>query len=104
LAKTRKVLVYGPSLKSSSPSSGAKEDAVCVNRATSIEIAITIDLVLSRSPSRLSLALEELLVSSLAQIDALAKLLIEKGITTREKFIGKLAEKRGTCRQLQSIP
>ena len=30
--------------------------------------------------------MEELLVSSLAQIDALAKLLIEKGLITREEF------------------
>jgi hypothetical protein len=32
--------------------------------------------------------LEELLVSSLAQIDALAKLLIERGLITREEFRG----------------
>jgi hypothetical protein len=30
--------------------------------------------------------MEELLVSSLAQTDALAKLLIEKGLITRERF------------------
>jgi len=31
--------------------------------------------------------LEELVVSSLAQTDALAKLLIEKGLITREEFM-----------------
>ena len=39
--------------------------------------------------------MEELLVSCLAQTDALAKLLIEKGLITREEFM-KLAEERGT--------
>jgi hypothetical protein len=34
-----------------------------------------------------AVTLEELLVSSLAQTDALAKLLIEKGLITREEFI-----------------
>jgi hypothetical protein len=33
--------------------------------------------------------MEELLVSSLAQTDALAKLLIEKGLITREEFMQK---------------
>jgi hypothetical protein len=37
-------------------------------------------------PDKKSLTLEELLVSSLAQTDALAKLLIEKGLTTREEL------------------
>jgi hypothetical protein len=37
--------------------------------------------------------LEELLVSSLAQTDALAKLLIEKSLITREEFMLKIAEK-----------
>jgi hypothetical protein len=38
--------------------------------------------------------MEELLVSCLAQSDALAKFLIEKGLITREEFM-KLAEERG---------
>jgi hypothetical protein len=37
---------------------------------------------------------EELLVSSLAQTDALAKLLIEKGLITREEFMEKISEER----------
>jgi hypothetical protein len=39
--------------------------------------------------------LEELLVSSLAQTDALAKILIEKGLITREEFMEKLPAKEG---------
>ena len=38
--------------------------------------------------------MEELLVSSLAQTDALAKLLIEKGLITRREFMQKIF--RGT--------
>jgi hypothetical protein len=38
--------------------------------------------------------LEELLVSSLAHTDALAKLLIEKGLITREEFMQKISEER----------
>ena len=39
---------------------------------------------------------EELLVSSLAQTDALAKLLIEKGIITQQEFLAKISEERAT--------
>jgi hypothetical protein len=44
--------------------------------------------------------LEELLVSSLAQTDALAKLLIEKGLITREEFMQKISEERGMYQNL----
>ena len=44
--------------------------------------------------------MEELLVSSLAQTDALAKLLIEKGLITREEFMQKISEERGTYQKL----
>jgi len=40
--------------------------------------------------------MQELLVSSLAQTDALAKLLIEKGIITRQEFLVKISEERAT--------
>jgi len=40
--------------------------------------------------------LEDLLVSSLAQADALAELLIEKGLTTQEEFMRKLSQERAT--------
>jgi hypothetical protein len=44
--------------------------------------------------------MEELLVSSLAQTDALAKLLIEKGLITREEFMRKVSEERATYQRL----
>jgi hypothetical protein len=43
-------------------------------------------------PDKRPVTMEELLVSSLAQTDALAKLLIEKGLITREEFMRKIAE------------
>ena len=47
-------------------------------------------------PDKGPVTLEELLVSSLAQTDALAKLLIEKGLITREEFMQKISEERAT--------
>jgi hypothetical protein len=44
--------------------------------------------------------MEELLVSSLAQTDALAKLLIENGLITREEFMRKISEERVTYQRL----
>jgi hypothetical protein len=44
--------------------------------------------------------MEELLVSSLAQTDALAKLLIEKGLITREEFMQKISAERATYQKL----
>ena len=43
-----------------------------------------------------TVTLEELLVSSLAQTDALSKLLIEKGIITQQEFSAKILEERAT--------
>jgi hypothetical protein len=43
-------------------------------------------------PDKRPVTLEELLASSLAQTDALAKLLIEKGLITREEFMQKISE------------
>jgi hypothetical protein len=40
------------------------------------------------------LSLEELMVSTLAMTDALAKLLIEKGVITDEEFKAKLSTER----------
>jgi hypothetical protein len=45
-------------------------------------------------PDKRPVTLEDLLVSSLAQTDALAKLLIEKGLITREEFMQKISEER----------
>jgi hypothetical protein len=43
-----------------------------------------------------TVTLEELLVSSFAQADALAKLLIEKGIITQQEFLAKISEEPAT--------
>jgi hypothetical protein len=48
--------------------------------------------------------MEELLVSSLAQTDVLAKLLIEKGLITREEFMRKPSEEWGTYQVLNPMP
>jgi hypothetical protein len=45
-------------------------------------------------PDKKPVTIQELLVSSLAQTDALAKLLIEKGLITREEFYAE--DSRGT--------
>ena len=44
--------------------------------------------------------IEELLIASLAQTDALAKLLFDKGIITKEEFLTKIAEERATYQAL----
>jgi hypothetical protein len=51
-------------------------------------------------PDKRPVALEELLVSSLAQTDALAKLLIEKGLITRAEFMQKVSKESGTYQKL----
>ncbi len=43
-----------------------------------------------------TVTLQELVVSSLAQTDAVAKLLIEKGVITQEEFLEKLKAERAT--------
>jgi hypothetical protein len=44
--------------------------------------------------------MEELLVSSLAQTDALRKLMIENWLITREEFMQKISEERATYQKL----
>jgi type IV secretory pathway component VirB8 len=51
-------------------------------------------------PDKKPVTFEELLVSSLAQTDALAKLMIEKGVITREEFMQKISEERTTYQKL----
>jgi hypothetical protein len=51
-------------------------------------------------PDKRPVKIEELLVSSLAQTDALAKLLIEKGLITQEQFMEKISEERATYQKL----
>jgi hypothetical protein len=44
--------------------------------------------------------IQELLVSSLAQTDALAKLLIEKGVISHQEFMKKISEERATYKRM----
>jgi hypothetical protein len=46
---------------------------------------------------------QELLVSCLASNDALAKLLIEKGIITEQEFLAKIAAERGVYQQMLDV-
>ncbi len=43
-----------------------------------------------------TVTLQELLVTSLAQTDAVAKLLIEKGVITQDEFMAKIKAERAT--------
>ncbi len=45
---------------------------------------------------RATVKLEELIIASLAQTDALSKLLIEKGLITEAECMEKLSEERAT--------
>jgi hypothetical protein len=51
-------------------------------------------------PNKRPVTMEELLVSSLAQTDALPKLLIEKGLITREEFMQKISDERVVYQKL----
>ena len=51
-------------------------------------------------PDKRPATLEQLLASSLAQTDALAKPLIEKGLITREEFMKKISEERATYQKV----
>ncbi len=51
---------------------------------------------LFRLDRTLTFNIQELLVTSLAQTDAVAKLLIEKGVITQEEFLEKLKAERAT--------
>ncbi len=44
--------------------------------------------------------MQELIASSLAQTDALTKLLIEKGIITKQEFMVKLSDERAVYREM----
>jgi hypothetical protein len=47
-----------------------------------------------------SVTMQELLVSSLVQADALANLLIDNGVITREEFMKKLSAERAVYQRL----
>jgi hypothetical protein len=47
-----------------------------------------------------TVSLEELMVSTLAMVDAVTKLLIEKGVISEEEFKQKLMEERATYQKI----
>jgi len=47
-----------------------------------------------------TVTLQELLVTSLAQTDAVAKLLIEKGVFTQAEFMAKIKAERATYQEM----
>jgi hypothetical protein len=47
-----------------------------------------------------TVSLEELMVSTLAMVDAVTKLLIEKGVISEEGFREKLMEERATYQKI----
>jgi hypothetical protein len=55
---------------------------------------------MTQSSIQSPVTIQELLASSLAQTDPLAKLLIEKGLITREEFMLKISEERTTYQKL----
>ncbi len=46
---------------------------------------------------------DDLLISNLKSTDALAKLLIEKGIITEQEFLAKIAEERAVYQKMVNI-
>ena len=44
--------------------------------------------------------IQELLISNLAQTDALSKLLIDKGLISQQEFLEKIAEERATYQRM----
>ncbi len=46
-----------------------------------------------------TVTLQELVISSLAQTDAVAKLLIEKGVFTQDEFMEKIKAERATWKE-----
>jgi hypothetical protein len=50
-----------------------------------------------------TVSLQELMVSTLAMVDAVTKLIIEKGIISEEEFKEKLSEERATYQKLFNL-
>jgi len=57
--------------------------------------------IMTQSSIQSPVTIQELLVSSLVQTDALAKLLIDKGLSTRQEFMQKISEERATYQKSQ---
>jgi hypothetical protein len=55
---------------------------------------------MAKPDERIPVTIQELLVSYLATSDALAKVLIEKGVITQEELMQKLSVERATYQKL----
>jgi hypothetical protein len=55
---------------------------------------------MAESANQAPVTTQELPISSLTQTDALAKLLIEKGITSQQEFLAKISEERATYQRM----
>jgi hypothetical protein len=55
---------------------------------------------MTQSSMQSPVTIHELLISSLAQTDALTKLLIEKELITREEFMQRISEERATYQRM----
>jgi hypothetical protein len=55
---------------------------------------------MSQAENPQPVTIQELIISSLAQTDAPAKLLIEKGIITKDEFMTKISEERATYQRM----
>jgi len=53
--------------------------------------------------SNRTITLEELVITSLAQTDALCKFLIEKGLITQDEFLEKVSAERATYQAMFSL-
>jgi hypothetical protein len=58
---------------------------------------------MTQSSMQSPVTIHELLISSLAQTDALAKFLIEKELITREEFMQKISEERATYQKFSTL-
>ena len=55
---------------------------------------------MAAATKQIPVTIQELLISSLAQTDALAKLLIDKGIITQHELLQKITEERATYQRM----
>ena len=55
---------------------------------------------MAKPTKQAAVSMDELMVSTLATADALAKILIEKGFITEVEFVAKLSEERATYQAL----
>jgi hypothetical protein len=59
--------------------------------------------IMGNSSGQAPVTLQELLLSSLDPTDALAKLLIDKGMITQQEFLAKIAQERATYQRMLNL-